>query len=65
MRRSSAFESKTPQCRFPWKGKLLLVDDDLGDLKLYSAILTQLGCEVRAMACFVDAADCVGREALD
>jgi DNA-binding NtrC family response regulator len=47
------------------KGKLLVVDEEMEDLQHYSAILKQLGYEVRAFASYVQAASCLGREIFD
>jgi len=65
MERSSVLELETRRARDIGKGKLLLVDEDLGDLQVYSNMLTQLGYEVRAFGCYREAEICVGREAFD
>jgi DNA-binding NtrC family response regulator len=48
-----------------WKGKLLVVDEDLEDLQRYSAILSHLGYEVRAFASYGAAAACLEQEIFD
>ena len=65
MERPGALEPMRGPQRRPLKGKLLLADEDLADLQLYSAILTQLGHEVRTFASYDEAADCLGQEAFD
>jgi len=47
-----------------WKGKLLVVDEDVEDLQHYSAILNQLGYEVRTFASYGEAVACLGRPLL-
>jgi two-component system C4-dicarboxylate transport response regulator DctD len=42
-----------------------LADEDLADLMHYSAILSHLGYEVRAFACYGEAAACLGEEIFD
>jgi hypothetical protein len=58
----SALDPKTQRRCGPWKGKLLLVDQDMEDLQRYSATLNQLGYEVRTFACYDKAAACLGQE---
>lgn len=65
MGRPSALEPMTGPHRRPLKGKLLLADEDVEDLQHYSAILTQLGHEVRTFASYGEAADCLGQEVFD
>jgi len=65
MGRSHTFEPKPYHRWESWKGKLLLVDEDMRDLQLYSAILTQLGHEVRTFASYGEAAACLAKEAFD
>lgn len=65
MQRPSALESKPQHRRGALKGKLLMVDEDLADLQLYSAILQQLGYEVRTFDSYSEAAACLGREVFD
>ena len=48
-----------------WKAKLLVVDEDVQDLQYYSVILSRLGYEVRAFACYDEAAACLGQEVFD
>jgi DNA-binding NtrC family response regulator len=60
-----AHEPKTQHQGGSWKGKLLLVDDDLKDLQHYSAILDELGYEVRAFSSYGEAAACLEREIFD
>ena len=61
----SALDAKTQRQRGAWKGKLLVVDEDVEDLQYYSAILNQLGYEVRAFACYDEAASCLGEQVFD
>src|SRR5579872_7433917 len=61
----SALDPKTQRRGGPWKGKLLMVDEDMEDLQHYSATLSQLGYEVRTFACYDEAADCLGQEVFD
>jgi two-component system response regulator HydG len=65
MGRRDALEPKPQLGWGPSKGKLLLADQDLADLQHYSAILTQLGYEVRAFASYGEAAACLGQEIFD
>ncbi|HXW16349.1 MAG TPA: hypothetical protein VEN79_17705 [Terriglobia bacterium] len=60
-----AHELKSHHQGGSWKGKLLLVDDDAKDLQHYSAILDELGYEVKAFSSFGDAAACLEREIFD
>jgi len=60
-----AHELKSQHQGGSWKGKLLLVDDDLKDLQHYSAILDELGYEVRAFSSYGEAAACLEREIFD
>jgi len=48
-----------------WKGKLLLVDEDVDDLQHYSTILNQLGYDVRTFASYGEATACLGQEVFD
>ena len=61
----SALEPKTQRRWGLSNGKLLLVDEDVEDLQHYSAILNQLGYEVRAFASYVEAAACLGQQVFD
>jgi DNA-binding NtrC family response regulator len=45
--------------------RILVVDNDLEDLLLYSAILQHEGYEVRSIASHKEAAGCIGREKFD
>ncbi len=65
MGRSNVLEVKPQGGWDPGKGKVLLVDEDLGELELYSGALAQLGYEVRAFCSYRDAADCVSQEVFD
>ncbi len=47
------------------KRKLLLVDEDLEDLRLYSNILAQMGYDVHCFDSYGEAATLAGREAFD
>jgi DNA-binding NtrC family response regulator len=60
-----AHELKTQHQGGSWKGKLLLVDDDVKDLQRYSAILDELGYEVKAFSSYGEAAACLEREIFD
>jgi DNA-binding NtrC family response regulator len=62
---ASAHDPRTQRRWGSWKGKLLVVDEDLEDLQHYSAILSQLGYEVRAFASYMGAAACLGQEVFD
>ena len=48
-----------------YKGKLLLVDNDVRDLQHYSAFLDDLGYEVKAFSSYGEAAECLEREIFD
>lgn len=60
-----AHELKTQHQGGSWKGKLLLVDDDVNDLQRYSAFLDGLGYDVRAFSSYGEAAACLEREIFD
>jgi len=45
--------------------KVLVVDEDFGDLNHYAGILRQQGYEVKTCASCTDGADCLGCEAFD
>lgn len=45
--------------------RLLLVDEDAGDLDYYSAVLRRLGYEVRTVDSYAEAAALLGRERFD
>ncbi len=47
------------------KGNLLMVDEDQDDLSYYSAILQQLGYEIRSHSSYFEAAVCLEREKFD
>jgi DNA-binding NtrC family response regulator len=65
MGRLTTLEPK-PQRRWEsWRGRLLVVDEDMEDLQDYCAILEQLGYEVRALTSYVEAAACLGEEVFD
>ena len=61
----SAHDLRTQRRWGSWKGKLLVVDDDVEDLQHYSTILNQLGYEVRAFASYVEATACLGEQVFD
>jgi DNA-binding NtrC family response regulator len=61
----SADDPKTQRRWGLWKGKLLVVDEDVEDLQHYSAILNQLGYEVRTFASYCEAVACLGQEVFD
>jgi len=60
-----AHELKTHRRGGSGKGKLLLVDDDVKDLLHYSAILDEVGYEVRAFSSYGEALACLEREIFD
>jgi len=60
-----AHGAKTQHQGGAWKGKLLLVDDDVKDLQHYSAVLDELGYDVRAFSSYGEAAACLEREIFD
>jgi DNA-binding NtrC family response regulator len=60
-----AHELKTQHQGGSWKGKLLLVDDNVKDLQHYSAVLDELGYEVKAFSSYGEAAACLEREIFD
>ncbi len=62
---SRNLELKPQRCWESSRGKLLLVDEDLEDLYYYSAILNQLGYEVRTFASYGEAAALLGSEVFD
>ncbi len=45
--------------------KVLLVDEDVGDLQHYSAMLQQLGYEVRTYSTYTEGAGCLDSESFD
>ncbi len=65
MRIADTRRAKPRSRRESWKGKLLVVDEDMEVLEHYSAILTQLGYEVRALASYIEGATDLGQEAFD
>jgi DNA-binding NtrC family response regulator len=65
MSRLSADERKTQRHGMPWKGKLLLVDDDVSHLQHYTTILDKLGYDVRPFSSYRDASACLEREIFD
>jgi CheY-like chemotaxis protein len=60
-----SLEPSTQRRSGSWKGKLLVVDEDMEDLQHYSAILNRLGYEVRPFARYDEAAACLGEEVFD
>ena len=61
----NAHEQKPQRHGSPWKGKLLLVDDDVRHLQQYTTILDELGYDVRPFSSYGDAAACLEREIFD
>jgi DNA-binding NtrC family response regulator len=45
--------------------RVLVVDEDLDDLRYYSAVLQRRGLEVQAIPSYVNGADCLAREDFD
>ena len=65
MESPSVRDPETQQRWGSWKGKLLVVDENVEDLQHYSATLNQLGYEVRAFASYGEAAACLGEQVFD
>ena len=60
-------ESRKEPAQVPFltRRKVLLVEDDPRDLRYYTVILEQQGCDVRACASYVEGLRAVGVEAFD
>ncbi len=61
----SVLEAKTLRRWEPSNGRLLLVDENVKNLELYSALFLQRGYEVRSFSSYGEAAACLEREIFD
>ena len=57
--------AKTQREKVLPKGKLLLVDDNVKELRHYRAVFDEAGYEVRAFSSYGEAAACLEREMFD